>query len=172
MDGAVERERSLHLMGLLSDGGVHSAVAHIKALVTMARQRGVKRLFIHAFTDGRDTSPNAGEGYVDELEGFLNSEGLGVVATVSGRYYAMDRDRRWERLELAYDALVHDRGLRAASARAAVLESYGRDETDEFILPTVVSDDPDSRIRDGDGVVFFNFRPDRARELSAALTQT
>jgi 2,3-bisphosphoglycerate-independent phosphoglycerate mutase len=171
MDGAVGRERSVHLMGLLSDGGVHSAVAHIRALVTMARQRGVKRLFLHAFMDGRDTPPNAGEGYVDSLEEFLNSEGLGAFATVSGRYYSMDRDRRWDRLKLAYEALVDDRGLRAASARAAVIESYARDDTDEFILPTIVSDDPDSRLRDGDGVIFWNFRPDRARELSAALTQ-
>ena len=171
MDGVVARGTSMHLMGLLSDGGVHSAIAHVKALVTMARRRGVARLFIHAFTDGRDTSPTAGEGYVAELEAHLREEGLGTIATVSGRYYAMDRDRRWERVKLTYDALVHDRGLRAAGAVAAVRESYARDETDEFILPTIVSDDPASRIRDGDGVIFFNFRPDRARELSAALTQ-
>jgi 2,3-bisphosphoglycerate-independent phosphoglycerate mutase len=171
MDGAVARGRSLHLMGLLSDAGVHSAFAHIKALVTMARGRGVRRLFVHAYTDGRDTPPNAGEGYVDELEAFLSAEGLGSIATVSGRYYAMDRDRRWERLKLAYDALVHGEGLHAPDAAAAVRESYGRGETDEFILPTIVSDDVESRIREGDGVIFFNFRPDRARELSAALTQ-
>ncbi len=158
-------------MGLLSDGGVHSAVAHVKALVTMARQRGVKRLFIHAFTDGRDTLPLRRRLHGRTGRAFLDSEGLGIVATVSGRYYAMDRDRRWDRLKLAYEALVDGRGLRAANARAAILESYARDETDEFILPTIVCDDPDSRVRDGDGVIFFNFRPDRARELSAALTQ-
>src|SRR5690606_24320338 len=109
----------------------------VEALVSMARRRGVRRLYIHAFTDGRDTSPTAGEAYVDELEGFLAEEGLGVIATVSGRYYAMDRDKRWERLKLAYDALVHDLGLRAEGAHRAVVDSYARGETDEFILPTV-----------------------------------
>ncbi len=172
MDGVRARSTSLHLMGLLSDGGVHSAMAHVKALVTMARRHGITRLHIHAFTDGRDTSPTAGECYVAELVDFLHEEGVGGIATVSGRYYAMDRDKRWERLKIAYDALVHDVGLRASDAASAVRESYARGETDEFILPTIVSADPASRIGDGDGVVFFNFRPDRARELSAALTVT
>jgi 2,3-bisphosphoglycerate-independent phosphoglycerate mutase len=172
MDGVVARRRSIHLMGLLSDAGVHSALGHLKALVTMAHRRGVDRLYVHAFTDGRDSSPTAGEGYVDELEAFLAAEGLGSIATVSGRYYAMDRDRRWERVKLAYDALVHGKGLRVSSAAAAVRDSYGREETDEFIQPTIVSDDPGSRIGDGDGVIFFNFRPDRARELTATLTQS
>ncbi|MBN1628362.1 MAG: 2,3-bisphosphoglycerate-independent phosphoglycerate mutase, partial [Thermoleophilia bacterium] len=171
MDGVVARDSSLHLMGLLSDGGVHSATAHVKALITMAHRRGVKRLFVHAFTDGRDTSPAAGEGYAAELETFMAEEGLGVVATVSGRYYAMDRDRRWERLKLAYEALLHAEGLHAPGAHAAITESYARGETDEFILPTIVSEDPASRVGDGDGVIFFNFRPDRAREMCAALTQ-
>jgi len=171
MDEVAARGTSLHLMGLLSDAGVHSAMAHVRALVTLAHRRGVSKLFIHAFTDGRDTSPTAGEGYVTELEAFLREEGLGAIGTVSGRYYAMDRDKRWERVTMAYDALVNDRGLRSLSALHAVRESYARDETDEFILPTIVSDDPVSRVRDGDGVVFFNFRPDRARELSAALTR-
>jgi 2,3-bisphosphoglycerate-independent phosphoglycerate mutase len=171
MDGVAKRGRSLHLLGLLSDAGVHSALGHLKALVKMARERGVSRLFVHAFTDGRDTSPTAGEGYVSELESYLAAEGLGMVATVSGRYYAMDRDKRWERVKLAYDALVRGKGLMAADALSAVRASYGREETDEFILPTVTCKDPRSRLADGDGVVFFNFRPDRARELSAALTQ-
>jgi len=171
MDGVVKRGTSLHLMGLLSDAGVHSAMGHLKALVEMARRRGVEKLYIHAFTDGRDTAPTAGEEYVRGLEEFLRDEGLGVIATVAGRYYAMDRDKRWDRLKLAYDALVHGVGLRAESAAAAVRESYARDETDEFVLPTIVSDEAASRVRDGDGVIFFNFRPDRARELSAALTQ-
>ena len=171
MDGVVARGTSIHLMGLLSDAGVHSVMSHVRALVTMANRRGVGRLYIHAFTNGRDTSPTAGEGYVEELEAFLRDEGLGSIATVSGRYYAMDRDRRWDRVKIAYDALVHDRGLRAADAMAAVRGSYAREETDEFILPTVVRDEPASRLRDGDGVIFFNFRPDRARELAAALTQ-
>jgi len=171
MDGVVARSGAVHLMGLLSDAGVHSVLGHLRALVTMARRSGVGRVYIHAFTDGRDTSPTAGQGYVDDVEAFLAEEGIGAIATVSGRYYAMDRDKRWERVKKAYDALVHDQGLRAVSAGAAVRESYARDETDEFVQPTIVSDDPRSRIRDGDGVVFFNFRPDRARELSAALTR-
>jgi len=171
MDGVRQRQGSLHLMGLLSDAGVHSALGHVKALVSMARQRGVPRLYVHAFTDGRDTPPTSGVGYAEELDTFLRSKGLGVIATVSGRYYAMDRDKRWDRVKLAYDALVHGEGLRAPDARTAILESYARGENDEFILPTIVGDDSLSRIRDGDGVVFFNFRPDRAREISAALTK-
>ncbi len=171
MDGVVSRGRSLHLMGLLSDAGVHSAMGHLEALVKMARQNGVESVYVHAFTDGRDTSPTAGEEYVDALQAFLRAEGLGEVATVCGRYYAMDRDKRWERVKLAYDALVHGRGLREPDAAAAIDASYRRDETDEFILPTITSYDPRSRVAGGDGVVFFNFRPDRARELSAALTQ-
>jgi 2,3-bisphosphoglycerate-independent phosphoglycerate mutase len=171
MDGVTARERSLHLLGLLSDAGVHSALGHLKALVSMAGRRGVRKIYVHAFTDGRDTSPTAGEQYVKDLQAFLAAEGVGAVATVSGRYYAMDRDRRWERVRLAYDALVHGRGLRAQDAASAVREAYARGETDEFILPTVACEEPRSRIGDGDGVIFFNFRPDRARELAGALTQ-
>ncbi len=171
MDEAVERGGALHLMGLFSDAGVHSSLGHLRALVRMARERGVVRLFIHAFTDGRDTSPLAGEQYMLEFESFLSTEALGAVATVSGRYYAMDRDRRWDRVKLAYDALVHGRGLHAPDGLSAIREAYARGETDEFILPTVVGDGAGSRIADGDAVFFFNFRPDRARELCAALTQ-
>jgi 2,3-bisphosphoglycerate-independent phosphoglycerate mutase len=172
MEGVVAREASLHLMGLLSDAGVHSAMGHLEALVKLAAQRGVRRVYIHAFTDGRDTSPTAGLQYVKDFEAFLAGVGLGAIATVSGRYYAMDRDRRWERVQLAYEALVHGKGLRAEGAVAAVQAAYDRGETDEFILPTVTSPEPESRVRAGDGAVFFNFRPDRARELSAALTQS
>ena len=171
MDGVAARGTSLHLLGLLSDAGVHSAMDHVEALLRMARERGVQRAYIHAFTDGRDTSPTAGLQYVKDLEAFMKEAGLGVIATVLGRYYAMDRDRRWERVRLAYDALVHGKGLQADEAAAAVQASYDRNETDEFILPTVTSAEAESRIRDGDGVIFFNFRPDRARELSTALTQ-
>jgi len=171
MDGVAARGRSLHLMGLLSEAGVHSSIVHLKALVSMAGRRGVTRLFIHAFTDGRDTSPTAGAAYVDDLQLFLRAEGLGALATVAGRYYAMDRDKRWDRVKRAYDALVWGGGLHSATADAAVAESYARGETDEFIQPTVVTSDPASRIGAADGVIFFNFRPDRARELSAALTQ-
>jgi len=171
IDGAIGRGCAVHLMGLLSDAGVHSSLEHLKALVRMARDRGATKIYVHAFTDGRDTSPTAGKRYVNELEAFLHAEGVGSIATVSGRYYAMDRDRRWDRVHKAYDALVHGRGLRAADASAAVGESYARGETDEFIKPTIVSSEPDSRVREGDAVVFFNFRPDRVRELAAALTQ-
>jgi 2,3-bisphosphoglycerate-independent phosphoglycerate mutase len=172
MEGVVARRTSLHVMGLLSNAGVHSVIGHLEAVVTMAKQRGVSSLFVHAFTDGRDTSPTAGREYVNELEVFLAGARLGEIATICGRYYAMDRDRRWDRVKLAYDALVRGEGLRAPDALTAVGDSYGRDETDEFILPTMVCDRPESRIGDGDGVVFFNFRPDRAREIAAALTQT
>ncbi len=168
---AAERGGAIHLLGLFSEGGVHSSLEHVKALVQAAHRQGAERLFIHAFTDGRDTSPTAGEGYMEDMQVFLAQEGLGQVATVSGRYYAMDRDRRWERVKLAYDALVHDRGLVAGDAVAAIQEAYARGETDEFILPTIVGDGAVSRISDGDAVFFYNFRPDRARELTTALTQ-
>ena len=171
IDITVARGSALHLMGLVSEGGVHSSIAHLKALVSMAKERGASELYIHAFTDGRDTSPTSGKGYLEDVVRFLETEGLGSVATVSGRYYAMDRDRRWDRLELAYDAMVHNRGLNAPDAVSAVTRSYARGETDEFIRPTVIGRGSDSRITTGDGVVFINFRPDRARELSAALTQ-
>ncbi|MGI5939358.1 MAG: 2,3-bisphosphoglycerate-independent phosphoglycerate mutase [Thermoleophilia bacterium] len=171
IDGAVCRGAAIHLMGLFSEGGVHSSLEHLKALVQMAHRHGATRVFIHAFTDGRDTSPTCGAVYLKEVETFLAAEGVGKVATVSGRYYAMDRDRRWERLKLAYDALVHNEGLRAPDAATAIQKSYARDETDEFIIPTIVGTGEDSRIVTGDAVIFFNFRPDRARELSTALTQ-
>jgi 2,3-bisphosphoglycerate-independent phosphoglycerate mutase len=170
-----ERGGSLHLMGLLSDAGVHSTMAHIEALVQMAGRQGMDRVFIHAYTDGRDTQPTSGIEYVKELEAFLAGEGRGTIATVSGRYYAMDRDKRWDRVKVAYDALVRGQGLVAPDAATAVQQSYDRDETDEFILPTTIGADAAaraaSRIRSDDGVVFFNFRPDRAREMCAALTQ-
>jgi 2,3-bisphosphoglycerate-independent phosphoglycerate mutase len=171
VDGVVARGSSLHLMGLLSDAGVHSALGHLRALITLGKKHGVGRLFIHAFTDGRDTSPTAGAAYAGEIAKFTREQGLGVLATVSGRYYAMDRDHRWDRVKLAYDALVEGVGLHAADALTAIEESYSRGETDEFVVPTIVDGSPASRIRNGDGVIFFNFRPDRARELSAALTQ-
>lgn len=173
--GAVERAvaggHSIHVMGLLSDAGVHSVIGHLQAILRLAQQKGARQIYVHAFTDGRDTSPTAGQSYVEELERFLTELGVGRIATVAGRYYAMDRDKRWERVKLAYDALVHGKGARAQSALAAVRDSYARGETDEFILPVIVDDDPRSRIGDGDTVIFFNFRPDRARELAAALTQ-
>jgi 2,3-bisphosphoglycerate-independent phosphoglycerate mutase len=155
----------LHLMGLVSDGGVHSGWEHIEACIELAAREGVPDLVVHAFTDGRDTQPKAGAGYLAELERWLKHAGR--IGTVCGRYYAMDRDRRWERVKEAYDAVVHAQGLRAESAVDAVRESYERGETDEFIRPTVVGDY--DGMAEGDAVLHFNFRPDRARELVRAL---
>jgi 2,3-bisphosphoglycerate-independent phosphoglycerate mutase len=155
----------LHLMGLVSDGGVHSGWAHIEACIELAAREGVPDLVVHAFTDGRDTPPTAGAGYVAELERWLRH--AGHVATVSGRYYAMDRDRRWDRVKEAYDAIVHAQGLRSDTAEQAIRESYDRGETDEFIHPTVIGDY--DGMADGDAVLHFNFRPDRARELVRTL---
>jgi 2,3-bisphosphoglycerate-independent phosphoglycerate mutase len=160
---ACQRER-LHLLGLVSAGGVHASMGHLKALIELAASEGVPDVVIHAFTDGRDTNPDSGAGYVAEVEAW----GGARVATVSGRYYAMDRDRRWGRTKLAYDAIVHGRAeFTAQSGEAAVRAAYERDETDEFIKPTLVGEE--ARVRSGDSVVFFNFRPDRARQLTRAL---
>jgi 2,3-bisphosphoglycerate-independent phosphoglycerate mutase len=155
----------LHLLGLVSDGGVHSGWEHIEATIELASQEGVPDLVFHAFTDGRDTLPHGGRGYLAELERWLRQAGR--TATVGGRYYAMDRDTRWERIKLAYDAIVHGRGLRADSAEAAITASYDRDETDEFVRPTVIGD-YDGAV-EGDVAIFVNFRPDRAREMTQAL---
>jgi 2,3-bisphosphoglycerate-independent phosphoglycerate mutase len=156
----------LHLLGLVSDGGVHSGWEHIEAAIELASQEGVPDVVFHAFTDGRDTLPHGGKGYLEELERWLRAAGR--VATVSGRYYAMDRDTRWERTKLAYDAIVHARGLHAPSAAAAIAESYERDNTDEFVVPTVIGDYDGAA--DGDVAFFINFRPDRARQMSRALS--
>jgi len=156
----------VHLIGLVSDGGVHSSDRHLRALVELAREWGVPDLVVHAFTDGRDTSPTGGAAYLAELEGWGAR-----VGTVIGRYYAMDRDKRWERVQKAYDLLVHGRGeFTAASGEAAARAAYERGETDEFIAPTIVG--ADSRIRPGDAVLAFNFRPDRMRELTLALADS
>jgi 2,3-bisphosphoglycerate-independent phosphoglycerate mutase len=157
----------LHLLGLVSDGGVHSGWEHLEAAIELASQEGVADLVFHAFTDGRDTLPHGGRGYLAELERWLRQAGR--IATVGGRYYAMDRDTRWERTKLAYDAIVHAQGLRAASAEEAIEASYERDETDEFVRPTVIGDYDGAAT--GDVAVFLNFRPDRARQMSRALAE-
>jgi len=157
----------LHLLGLVSDGGVHSGWEHIEATIELASQEGVPDVVFHAFTDGRDTLPHGGRGYLEELERWLRHAGR--VATVSGRYYAMDRDTRWERIKLAYDAIVHAEGLRAPSSAKAIASSYDREETDEFIKPTVIGDYDGAAA--GDVAFFINFRPDRARELTRALAE-
>jgi 2,3-bisphosphoglycerate-independent phosphoglycerate mutase len=163
----------LHLLGLLSDGGVHSHNTHVYALVEMARREGLGEVFIHAFTDGRDTPPQSAAGYLAELEQALIRIGLGRVATVIGRYYAMDRDNRWERVELAWRAMVGGEGVAAAGSADAIAGAYAAGETDEFVKPRVVQDGdhPLGQVRDGDGLIFFNFRADRARELTRAFTQ-
>ncbi len=169
-------DRTLHLIGLLSDGGVHSHIAHLFALIDAARARGVRRIRIHALLDGRDTPPKSGIEYVQQLERFL--DGLGSdrpqIATVCGRYYAMDRDNRWDRVQKAYAALVLGSGAPARSAEDAVRESYAAGRTDEFMLPAVITaaaGDPLGKVQDDDALLFFNFRADRARELSRAFLQ-
>jgi len=157
----------LHLLGLVSDGGVHSGWEHIEAAIELATQEGVPDVVFHAFTDGRDTLPHGGRGYLGELERWLKQAGR--VATVSGRYYAMDRDTRWERTKLAYDAIVHAEGLRAASSAEAIETAYERGETDEFVKPTVIGSY--DGVASGDVGIFINFRPDRARQLTRALAE-
>ncbi|MDR1726930.1 MAG: 2,3-bisphosphoglycerate-independent phosphoglycerate mutase [Acidobacteriota bacterium] len=171
MEGAKGPGAALHLMGLVSDGGVHSHNAHLYALVEMARRQGVGRVYVHCFLDGRDTPPASGLGYVRELEGEMRRIGVGEVATVMGRYWAMDRDNLWDRTRRAYDAIALGEGLDAGGAEQAVEQSYAKGETDEFVQPTVVRKGgaPVARVNAGDGVVFFNFRPDRARQLTRAF---
>ncbi len=164
---AGEGAPALHLMGLLSDGGVHSHIEHVYALVELARRRGVKRLYVHAFTDGRDVPPESALQYLKALAARLWEAGIGELATVCGRYYAMDRDNRWERVKQAYDCLVERKGEPARDVEAAVRACYEAGVTDEFLPPLVVS--PQGKISAGDSVIFFNFRPDRARELTRAL---
>ena len=162
----------LHLMGLLSDGGVHSHIHHLFALIDLAKREGVQELYIHAFLDGRDPPPQSGAGYLRSLQDYLKEKGTGKIATVSGRYYAMDRDNRWERVEKAYHVMAAGEGVVATDPAVAIEESYAAGVTDEFVLPTVITDPsgrPLATIRDGDGCLFFNFRADRARELTAAL---
>jgi 2,3-bisphosphoglycerate-independent phosphoglycerate mutase len=172
-DGVARDGRTLHLLGLVSDGGVHADLRHLVGLVDLAQRRGVTRVAIHAFTDGRDTAPDGGRGYLARLERAIADLGSPArIRTVIGRYFAMDRDRRWERTRLAWDAMVH--GIaehRAADADAAIAAAYARGETDEFVAPTVVarSDEEAARIEEGDGVLMFNFRADRARQMAHAF---
>ncbi|HEY5674006.1 MAG TPA: 2,3-bisphosphoglycerate-independent phosphoglycerate mutase [Malonomonas sp.] len=165
----VESGGKLHLLGLLSDGGVHSHNTHLYALIRMAKQLGVSDVCVHAFMDGRDTPPSSGAGYLQQLETELTAIGLGRVATITGRYWAMDRDNRWNRVEKAYLALTAGVGEAAESSAAAIEAAYAAGQTDEFVEPRVVG--PSGTIDDGDGVIFFNFRADRARELTRALTE-
>ena len=159
---------SLHLMGLVSDGGVHSHNTHIYGLLELAKRQGIEKVYVHCFLDGRDTPPESGKEYVEELVAKMQEIGVGEVATVMGRYYAMDRDNRWDRVEKAYRALVYGEGEQAASGPAGIQTSYDKETTDEFVLPTVIMKDgaPTATVKDGDSIIFFNFRPDRAREIT------
>lgn len=165
---ALKEDRPLHVMGLVSPGGVHSHTEHLYGIIKLAKELGIKQVYIHAFLDGRDTPPSSAKEYLEELEEFCGKTGLGKIATISGRYYAMDRDKRWERVEKAYAAMAYGEGEEADSALQAIENSYVRDITDEFVLPTIVKADgkPVATIKTGDPVLFFNFRPDRAREIT------
>ena len=171
MDHARAEGKALHLMGLIGPGGVHASQTHLLGLLEAAKSRGVGRVFVHAFLDGRDTPPMSALGYLEDLERFLGETRTGRIATVIGRFYAMDRDKRWDRVQQAYDAMVRGVGRRAPGALEAVRASYAEKVTDEFVPPTVVvdGDAPVATLRDGDSVIFFNFRADRARELTRAL---
>ncbi len=173
IDYAKTNNTALHLLGLVSDGGVHSHTTHLKAICDVCKQQGLEKVYIHAFTDGRDTDPKSGLGYVKNLEEHLKTS-AGKIATVSGRYYAMDRDKRWERVKLAYDALVKAEGPTATDALTAIQQSYSAGVTDEFIKPTVIvneANQPIATIKDGDAAICFNFRTDRCREITHVLTQ-
>lgn len=173
MDNAVHNGKKLHLYGLLSTGGVHSHVTHVFALLKMAKNRGVKETFVHCFMDGRDTDPKSGVEFVKELQSKIDKLNYGKIASVCGRYYAMDRDNNWDRIEKAYDMLTIGNGEKAENAITALEKSYENGITDEFILPTnIVEDDkPVALIEKGDSVIFFNFRPDRARQITRAVSQ-
>ncbi len=168
MDNAKKNGTKFHAFGLISDGGVHSHNEHIYALLKMAKQRGLDDVYLHCFMDGRDVPPNSGLGYIEQLEAKIKEIGIGHIATVMGRYYAMDRDNRFERVQKAYAAMVNAEGLTADSAVQAMQQSYDKGEMDEFVIPTVIEKEgePIAKISEGDSVVFFNFRPDRAREIT------
>ncbi len=168
VDHVKKNDSALHMYGLVSTGGVHSSLDHILALIEFAKQQGLKKVYFHAFLDGRDTPPQSAVGFLETVEAKLKEAGLPPIASVSGRYYAMDRDNRWERVEKAYNMLVLGEGNKADSAVEAVKESYEKGINDEFVEPTVINV-PNSRIQDNDAIIFFNFRPDRAREISKAI---
>lgn len=168
---AKNNNKTLHLMGLVSDGGVHSHINHLKALTSLCAEKGLHNVLIHAFTDGRDTDPKSGLSFLTDLQQHLNNS-TGAIATVTGRYFAMDRDKRWERVKLAYDALVNGIGTKSADVLAAIKQCYNDGVTDEFIKPIINTGvNPDAKIKEGDAVISFNFRTDRCREITEVLTQ-
>jgi len=171
IENCKKNNSKLHILGLLSDGGVHSHIRHLFAILELAKRKDFENVYVHCFTDGRDTAPTSGESYIAQLEEKMKEKGVGKIATISGRFYAMDRDKRWNRIQKAYDAMVNGNGIKATSAIAAVESSYQKEVFDEFIEPTVIcnGDRPVATIGDNDSVIFFNFRPDRAREITRTL---
>ena len=171
VENAKKNNGKVHLMGLVSDGGVHSHIDHLYGLLELMKRNGQEEVYVHAILDGRDVQPTEGKGQIQELEDKMKEIGVGKIATVAGRYYTMDRDKRWERVKLGYDAIVHGEGVKATSAVEAVESSYAIEVQDEFIMPTVIEKDgkPVGKLEDGDSVIFFNFRPDRAREITRAI---
>ena len=171
VENAKANNSALHLFGLLSDGGVHSHITHVFGLLELAKRKGLEKVYVHCFLDGRDTPPASGKSYVEQLQAKMDEIGVGEIGVISGRYYAMDRDNRWDRVELAYKALTKGEGVEGTDAAEAVQASYDAEKTDEFVLPTVLKKDgkPVATIQDKDSVIFFNFRPDRARELTRAF---
>ena len=166
-----KNDSALHLMGLVSDGGVHSHIRHLYGLLEMAKRRDFEDVYVHCFLDGRDTPPASGESYILKLQDKMKEKGIGKIATISGRFYAMDRDKRWQRIEKCYNAMVKGEGNKASSAIKAIEDSYQKEVFDEFVEPTVIcnGENPIAKIEENDSVIFFNFRPDRAREITRAI---
>ncbi len=169
MEKAIKNDKAIHLMGLLSDGGVHSHIEHLYALLKIAKEKCAKNVYIHCFTDGRDVPPTSAIEYLKELQSFIDDLGIGKIADISGRYYAMDRDNRFDRVKLAYDALIKGEGELSDDAIKAITANYTSGVNDEFIKPTICH--KGGNIKDGDSVIFYNFRPDRAREITSAITE-
>lgn len=171
VENCKKNDSALHMFGLLSDGGVHSHNTHLYGLLELAKRNGLSKVYVHCFLDGRDTPPESGKGYAQDLEAEMKKTGVGQIASVTGRYYAMDRDNNYDRVKLAYDALTKGEGLTASSGPEGIQASYDRGETDEFVKPTVIVKEgkPVATIKDGDSVIFFNFRPDRAREITRSF---
>ena len=171
IENCKKHNSKLHILGLVSDGGVHSHIRHLYGLLEMAKRRDFENVYVHCFLDGRDTPPASGESYIMQLEEKMKEKGVGKIASISGRYYAMDRDKRWDRVKKCYDALVNGEGNKATSATIAIEDSYQKEVFDEFVEPTVIcnGDTPIATIQENDSVIFFNFRPDRARQITRAI---
>ena len=171
IENAKKNNTKLHILGLLSDGGVHSHIRHLFAILELAKRRDFENVYVHCFMDGRDTPPTSGESYIIKLEEKMKEKGVGKIATISGRFYSMDRDKRWNRIQKAYNAIVNGEGIKATSPVAAIEASYQKETFDEFVEPTVICQggEPIAKIENNDSVIFFNFRPDRARELTRAI---